>query len=105
MEAILALRILYGCLTYLDEADGPASPVGSYGDFLERIDKTVMEALNPDDTFEFLERITGHAKTPRSIIILINDFDAPKLPQVSCSISFTLALVHFAQCSLLLSSA
>lgn len=31
-----------------------------------------MEALNPDDTFEFLERVTGHAKTPRSIIILIN---------------------------------
>lgn len=39
MEAILALRILYGCLTYLDKADGPASPVGSYGDFLERIDR------------------------------------------------------------------
>ena len=99
MHAILALRILYGCLTYLDEADGPASPVGSYGEFLERIDEKVRQALNADDTFEFLERVSGHPKTPRSIIILINDFDAPKLPQVRCSLALKLALVSFAQCS------
>ena len=78
---ILALRLLYGFLTYFDSLGDPQSPVGTYEDFLVSLDRRVRGALKPEDAFAFLDRMTGQMPdTPRAVFVLMDDFNAATGP-------------------------
>ena len=76
-ENILALRLLYGCLTYFDSLPGRQSPAGTYGQFLVSLDWRVRGELRPDDAFEFLDLMTDQTSdTPRAVFVLLDGFNA-----------------------------
>lgn len=82
LDVILTLRILYGFLTYLDNAGKEASPAGTYSQFLRRLDPTVRRNLDPDDAFHFLETMTSQAEEPHTFILLVDEFNSARSLQV-----------------------
>ena len=74
LTTVLALRTLYGFLTYLDHWGIGSSPVGTYDDFLQRFDPTIKQNLKPDDAFQFLETMTNQSEEPHTFILLIDEF-------------------------------
>ena len=81
---ILALRVLYGSVTYLDNAGRQPSPAGTYADFLGLIDDKIRESLRPEHAFDFMESIAGHCDGPCSLIILSDELNAANLVGVGC---------------------
>ena len=76
-EAKLALRVLYGFLTYLDDLE-VASPAGTYSHFLAGMDALVRRRLSPEDVYEFVERLTETGGAQRCFFLLLNEFSAVK---------------------------
>ena len=73
----LALRVLYGFLTYLDDLE-VASPAGDYRDFLADMDDAVRLRLSPKHVYEFVERLTGTGGTQHCFFLLLDEFNAVK---------------------------
>ena len=73
----LALRVLYGFLTYLDDLEVP-SPVGTYGAFLSAMDADVRQRLSPEHVYEFVERLTGTGGAQHCFFLLLDEFNAVK---------------------------
>ncbi|BDA41861.1 hypothetical protein COCOBI_02-6560 [Coccomyxa sp. Obi] len=80
-ENTLALRLLYGFLTYFDSLSGPQSPAGNYQQFLMGLDRRVRVELQPEDAFAFLDLMTGQAPdTSRAVFIQLDEFNAARGP-------------------------
>ena len=73
----LALRVLYGFLTYLDDLEVP-SPAGAYSDFLSAMDAAVRQRLSPEHVYDFVERLTGTGGAQHCFFLLLDDFSAVK---------------------------
>lgn len=71
----LALRVLYGFLTYMDDLV-PSSPAGMYSNFLESMDAAVRKRLKLEDVYQFVERMTGTGGGPHSFFLLQDEFNA-----------------------------
>ena len=76
-ENTLALRVLYGFLTYLDDLEG-ASPAGKYNKFLAGMDNAVRVRLDLEHVYEFVERLTGTGGTQHCFFLLLDEFNAVK---------------------------
>ena len=76
-ENTLALRVLYGFLTYMDDLD-KASPAGRYNKFLADMDAAVRMRLHLDDVYDFVERLTGTGGTRHCFFLLLDEFNAAK---------------------------
>ena len=74
-ENRLALRVLYGFLTYLDNLD-EMSPAGTYAEFLAGMDSDVRKRLLPGDVYEFVERMTGLKEARHCFFLLLDEFNA-----------------------------
>ena len=74
---VLALRVLYGFLTYLDDLE-VASPAGTYSDFLVDMDDAVRLRLSPKHVYEFVERLTGSEGAQHCFFLLLDEFNAVK---------------------------
>ena len=91
----MALRLLYGFLTYFDSLGGPQSPAGTYEDFLVSLDRRVRGALKPEDAFAFLDHMTGHTPdTPRVVFVLMDEFNAAKGPFPVSKIPSSALVIH-----------
>ena len=79
-ENTLALRLLYGCLTYFDSLGG-TPPAGTYEQFLYGLDRRVRAALVPDDAFAFLDMVTGQPPgTSRAAFVFVDEVNAATGP-------------------------
>ena len=77
----MALRLLYGFLTYFDSLDAPQSPVGTYQQFLQSLDKRVRGELTPEDAFAFLDVMTDQTPdTARAVFVHMDEFNAARGP-------------------------
>ena len=74
---MLALRVLYGFLTYLDDLE-VASPAGAYNGFVSAMDDAVRRRLRPEHVYEFVEYLTGTGEGQRCFFLLLDDFSAVK---------------------------
>ncbi len=72
----MALRYLYGCLTYLDASPVP-SPCGSYQEFLENMDPEIQEYLTTSAVLRFLERACKIDPSERRVVwVLVDELNA-----------------------------
>ncbi|BDA42819.1 hypothetical protein COCOBI_03-7120 [Coccomyxa sp. Obi] len=77
IDKVLALRLFYGFLSYLDNLEAPTSPVGSYQDFLDSLDDRVRQAITPAHAFTFLDSVTHmDPKAQRVVFVLLDEFNA-----------------------------
>ncbi len=78
-QKTLALRVLYGFLTYLDDLE-VASPAGAYNRLpvSGRDDAVRREARAPSSVYEFVERLTGTGGGQHCFFLLLDDFNAVK---------------------------
>ncbi|BDA47753.1 hypothetical protein COCOBI_11-0100 [Coccomyxa sp. Obi] len=77
VESVVALRILYGLLCYLDNLDDPPSPIGSYKDFLRGMDDRVRGKLRPGDVFSFLDKVADvDLQASRVVFVLLDEFNS-----------------------------
>lgn len=77
LENTLALRVLYGFLTYLDNLE-VASPAGTYCNFLAGMDAAVRRRLSPGHVYEFVERLTETGGAQHCFFLLLDQFNAVK---------------------------
>ena len=91
----MALRLLYGFLTYFDSLRGPRSPAGTYQQFLMSLDRRVREALEPEDAFAFLDLMTDQTPdTPRAVFVQLDEFNAATGPFPVSKISSSALVVQ-----------
>ena len=76
-ETTLALRVLYGFLTYMDDQEG-ASPAGTYNKFLAGMDDAVRVRLDLESVYEFVERLTETGGAQHCFFLLLDEFNAVK---------------------------
>lgn len=73
----LALRVLYGFLTYMDDLE-VASPAGTYDTFLAGMDDFVRVRLELEHVYKFVELQTETGGVPHSFFLLLDEFNAVK---------------------------
>ena len=76
-ENTLALRVLYGFLTYMDDLE-VASPAGTYNKFLAGMDDAVRVRLDLESVYEFVERLTETGGAQHCFFLLLDEFNAVK---------------------------
>ena len=74
-ENMLALQVMYGFLTYLDDL-AVASPAGRYNKFLAGMDAAVRVRLELEHVYEFVERLTRTGGMQHCFFLLLDDFNA-----------------------------
>ena len=80
-ENTLALRLMYGFLTYFDSLRGSPSPAGTYQGFLKSLDNRVRVELVPEDAFGFLDVMTDQMPDkPRAVFVHGDEFNAARGP-------------------------
>lgn len=76
IQSVLALRLLFGFLTYFDNLGGPTSPIGNYKGFLSSLDDRVRLQITPANAFSFLDTVTAtDPEAQRVVFILMDDFN------------------------------
>lgn len=68
----MALRYLYGCLTYLDGSD-PHSPCGKYPEFLRGLPADIRGNLTTSHVLRFLERACQVDRGQRRVVFTLLD--------------------------------
>lgn len=69
----LAARMLFGALTYLDNLADKPSPIGTYSDFLLKMDDTVKAKLLVGDVQQFLCSAAGKSDNQKCVIMWMID--------------------------------